>query len=336
MSSVVTALGGVLVALTLADAAVTALSMVTGTGPVTGRVARGVWRTLLAVHTRTPRGGRLPEWSGTFTLLGVFLTWTLLLWAGWWLVFVAHENAVVTSRTSVPADAGARLYYTGYTLFTLGTGDYVPGTGWAQVATIIASLSGLFLITLSITYLVQVVQAVVHKRAFAQQVHALGSDAAHVIATGWTGSGFSSMFNQHLVSLTEPLLRMGEQHVAFPVVHYFHSSDHRKAPAVAVAVLDDVLTLLDVGVVPEARPDPAATGPLRSALDQVLETLQDQFFPVADRARPAPPLSALRREGVPEVDEERYAARVREHVHRRRTVRGFLHSDGWRDDRAES
>ncbi|MDG9702850.1 potassium channel family protein [Streptomyces sp. DH37] len=334
MSPAAALAGCALVILALADAVVTSLSMVTGTGPVSGRVAKGVWRALLAVQARAPRGARLLEWSGTCTLLATFLTWTALLWAGWWLVFASHDAAVVTSRASVPADGWARVYFTGYTVFTLGTGDYVPGTTWAQVATTFAALSGLFLVTLSITYLVQVVQAVVHKRVLAEQIHALGKDASGIVAGGWTGNGFSSMFNQHLVSLTAPLLRLGEQHLAYPVVHFFHSSSRHKAPALAVAALDDTLLLLRSGAAPEARPDPAATGPLGSALDQVLDTLRGQFFSRAERERPAPPLSVLRRAGVPVVDEERYAVAVREHARRRRTVQGFLDSDGWRDDRA--
>ncbi|MFD1833322.1 potassium channel family protein [Streptomyces desertarenae] len=334
--SVLAALAGcALVAVALADAVITALSLVTGTGPVGGRVARGTWRTLLALHARVPRGTRLLEWSGTLTLLATFLTWTVLLWAGWWLVFASHDAAVVTSRASVPADGWARVYFTGYTVFTLGIGDYVPGTAWAQTATAVAGLSGLFLVTLAITYLVQVVQAVVHKRVLAEQIHALGRDAAGIVAGGWTGHGFSPMFEQHLTSLVAPLLRLGEQHLAYPVVHYFHSASRNKAPAPALAALDDALLLLRTGTDPGVRPDPAATGPLTSALDQVLDTLQGQFFTRAEHERPAPPLSVLRQAGIPTVDGEEYAAGVREHARRRRAVRGFLHSDGWRDATGE-
>ncbi|MEE1940301.1 potassium channel family protein [Streptomyces sp. TRM 70361] len=335
MNAPIALLGCLLLLLVLADASITALSMVRVTGPVTGWVTRGVWRLFLAAHTRKPGGGLL-QWSGTVTLLVTFLTWTLLLWAGWLLFFASHERAVVGSLTSAPADGWSRVYFTGYTVFTLGTGDYVPGTAWAQVATAVAALSGLFLVTLSLTYLVQVVQAVVHKRSVAVQVHALGPDAGRIVAGGWTGDGFSSMFNQHLVSLTEPLLRMGEQHLAFPVVHYFHSNVRGKAPACAVADLDDALLLLRAGTDPRARPDPAATGPLWAALGQVLDNLQGRFFSRAERERPAPALSALHEAGVPAVDEERYAAQVREQARRRRAVQGFLHSDGWRDGRPDS
>ncbi|MEU4686098.1 potassium channel family protein [Streptomyces xinghaiensis] len=330
-------LGGcALAALALADAVVTSLSMVTGTGPVSGRVAATVWRVVLAVHTRAPRGGRLLELTGTVTLVVTFLSWTVLLWTGWWLVFTAEDTAVVASRTAEPADAWTRVYYTGYTVFTLGTGDYVPGSPWAQGATTVATLSGLFLVTLSITYLVQVVEAVVHKRVLAEQIHALGRDAARIVAGGWTGTGFSSMFNQHLVSLTAPLLRMGEQHLAYPVVHYFHSASRAKAPSRAIAAFDDALLLLHAGAAPSARPDPSATGPLLAALDQVLDTLRGRFFSRAERELPAPPLSVLHREGIPTVGEDRYAELVREHAGRRRTIQGFLHSDGWRDDPAAS
>lgn len=44
---------------------------------------------------------------------------------------------------------------------TLGTGDYVPVGAWPQVAAMVAAYSGLFLVTLSITYLLNVVTAVV-------------------------------------------------------------------------------------------------------------------------------------------------------------------------------
>ncbi|MFP8961948.1 potassium channel family protein [Streptomyces nanhaiensis] len=334
MSVLAMVAGCVLVILALADAAITSLSMVTGTGPVSGRVTETVWRAFLAVQDRAGRGSAFLKWSGTCTLLATFATWVVLLWAGWWLVFSADPASVVDSVTAVPADGWARVYFTGYTVFTLGIGDYVPDTAWAQVATAVASLSGLFLITLSLTYLVQVVQAVVHKRVLAQQIHALGQDAAGIVAAGWTGDGFSSMFNQHLVSLTEPLLRLGEQHLAYPVVHYFHSASPRKAPARALAVLDDALLLLCAGAAPGARPDPAATGPLLSAMDQVLDTLQGQFFSRAGHERPAPPLSVLREAGVPRVEEDRYTAAVREHTERRRVLQGFLHSDGWREDRS--
>ncbi|MFP8959172.1 potassium channel family protein [Streptomyces nanhaiensis] len=332
MSLLVGVLGGALVVLVLADAVVTTLSMVTTTGPVSGRVARGVWRLFLAAGTRSSRGGIL-RWSGTCTLLATFLTWAVLLWAGWFLVFTAYESAVVASTTSTPAGGWDRVYFTGYTLFTLGIGDYIPDTAWAQVATVLASLSGLFLVTLSLTYLVQVIQAVVHKREVAEQIHALGQNARHFIAQGWTGSGFSSMFNQQLVSLTAPLLRLGEQHLAFPVVHYFHSVAPQKAPARAMATLGDALLLLDVGTASGSRPDPAAIGPLGRALDQVLENLRGQFFSPAkqEESRPVPPLSVLRQVGVPTVGEEEYADRVRQYDGRRRAVQGFLHSDGWRD-----
>ncbi|SFK85293.1 potassium channel family protein [Streptomyces pini] len=326
--------GCALVILALADAVVTALSMVTVTGPVSGRVARAVWRTSLALNARTGRGSAFLKWSGTCTLLATFTTWAVLLWTGWWLVFSADVASVVASRTAVPADGWDRVYFTGYTVFTLGIGDYVPDTAWAQVATAVASLSGLFLVMLSLTYLVQVVQAVVHKRVLAQQIHSLGRDAFGIIAAGWTGSGFSSMFNQQLVSLTEPLLRLGEQHLAYPVVHYFHSPRRSKAPARALAALDDALLLLRAGVAPGSRPDPAATEPLWSALDQVLDTLHGQFFTRAEQERPAPALSVLREAGVPVVDEEEYAARVREHTGRRRALQGFLRSDGWDGDGA--
>ncbi|MEE1926975.1 potassium channel family protein [Streptomyces sp. TRM 70351] len=321
--------GCLLVLVALVDAVVTTLSLVKGAGPLTGRLADAVWKTMVTAHRRRGGSGKVLQWSGTCTLLATFALWTTLLWAGWWCFFGADGAAVVSSTTAVPADAWSRAYFTGYTLFTLGIGDYVPGTAWAQGATVVATLSGLFVVTLAITYFLQVVQAVVHKREFAQQVHALGADGAEIVTGGWTDDGFTPMFNQHLVSLTAPLLRMGEQHMAFPVVHFFHSPAPRKAPACAVDALDDALLLLCAGVARSSRADPAATGPLRSALGEVLRTLRIRFFAAAERPQPVTPLRRLRDAGVPVAGEDAYAEAVREHARVRREVRGYLHSDGW-------
>ncbi|MFP8960412.1 hypothetical protein ACLIYP_07545 [Streptomyces nanhaiensis] len=100
---------------------------------------------------------------------------------------------------------------------------------------------------------------------------------------------------------------------------------------VALALADAVITSLSMvtGTGPTRRPPARCCPPWT----RVLDTLQGQFFSRAEQELPAPPLSVLRRAGVPAVGEERYTAGAREHARRRRSVRGFLHSDGWWDDR---
>lgn len=320
--------GAFLVAAALVDSVVTTLSLFAGASTLSGWLGRLLWRGMNSLHTRRRGSGRLLQWSGVTILTSTFCLWVAMLWAGWFCILSAEESAVTVSRTGRPADAASRLYFAGYTVFTFGNGDYAPRATWAELCSAVASLSGLFLVTLSITYFLQVVQAVVHKRHFAQHVHALGADGATLISRGWTGEQFTSMFNQHLVSLTAPLLHMGEQHLAYPAAHYFRSPTLTKSPAHAVAVLDDALLLLTAGVQPAHRPDPAAIGPLSEAVRQVLATLGPEFFPRPGPPRPAPDVAHLRRQGIPAVEGADYADAVRCQSRRRAAVHGYLHSDG--------
>ena len=105
-------------------------------------------------------------------LLAAVLMWTLLLWAGWALVFLASEGAVIGASSGAPADAWARVYFVGYTLVTLGLGAYPPAGPAAQLATTAASLSGLVVLTLAISYILPVLQAAVHRRATAAPLSA--------------------------------------------------------------------------------------------------------------------------------------------------------------------
>lgn len=102
------------------------------------------------------------------------------------------------AQTRAPADLGTRLYYAGFTVFTLGIGDYVPGNDFWRVTTAIGTLHGLVLVTLGITYLLNVVGAVVARRQTATRIAALGYTAAEIVDQGWTGSEFSSAFVEHL------------------------------------------------------------------------------------------------------------------------------------------
>lgn len=41
------------------------------------------------------------------------------------------------------------------------------------------------------------------------------------------------------------LSQLGESHLTYPVLHYFHSVDRTKAIALSLTTLDDALTLLE-------------------------------------------------------------------------------------------
>lgn len=62
-------------------------------------------------------------------------------------------------------------------LFSLGNGGYQPASGVWEIVMVVATLNGLLVLTLAITFLVPVVGAVAQRRQQAALIHALGHTA---------------------------------------------------------------------------------------------------------------------------------------------------------------
>ena len=319
-------LGLLLIGVTLLDALWTTIAP-RGAGPVTKRLARGLWSLGLSVHRRRSAHGLLTL-IGPSLLVVATLAWVAGLWAGWLLVFSAEPGTVVTSLSKEPASLVERVYYVGFVLFTLGTGDYVPEGGVWQVLSVLASLSGLSVITLAITYLLSVISAVAAKRQLAGSIHSLGGTPTDVVRQAWDGGGFSGL-EQQLSAIASALEIHTQRHFAYPVLHYFHSADRRTALGPAVAVLDDALLLLAEGVAPDVRPTPAVVAPTRSTVASFLSTLNESFIEEANESPPSPPLRLLKEAGVPVVGEGAFAEAVDQAAQRRRLLRGFVRDSGW-------
>jgi hypothetical protein len=324
--SLLALLGVVMLTLGLLDALATTLQVAAGPGLLTGRLLRLLWRPILVAQQRLG-ASRLLTVAGAALMVLTFAVWVLLLWGGWALVFASAEGAVVDAQTRTPADLATRVYYAGYTVFTLGIGDYVPGNDFWRVTTAIATLNGLVLVTLGITYLLNVVGAVVARRQAATRIAALGHTPAEIVDQGWTGSEFSSAFVQHLVGLADSISGLAEQHLAYPVLRYFHAAAPAASAPVRLATLDDAMLILTVGLVPNERPTSSTTQPVRRAITRLLDVVP----PITGLPQPPPlpDLTPLQRRGLPLVDEETFRVAVEAEEQRRVRLRQLVEEDGW-------
>jgi hypothetical protein len=320
--------GTVLVLGAFYDALTTTLLVGAGAGPVTRRVTGLLWRAALRSHGERRRSALLGA-GGSTVLLTAVLVWVLMLWLGWSLILLSGHPAVIDAKTGASADPSAVIYYAGFTLFTLGVGDYIAaGSPW-RILTAVAGFSGLFLITMAITYLISVISAVVNRRAVAAHVQALGSRADDIVRQGWTGHDFSAAFVQHLVALTALLSTVGEQHLVYPVLHYFRSEDPAASAPLAVARLDDALLLICCGMPPSARPPVSATEPLRAAVSRYVATVAATSAIRHDPPAPPPPdLAGLRSGGLPAVPVAVFREAVRAEEQHRRNLHRLVHGDG--------
>ena len=325
MNVVLLLLGLLLLALAVVDVLWTTLWVDGGAAPLTTGLATSLRRAILGLA-----GGRhrLLSLSGPAVLCATVGFWVALLWAGWSLIFSADTRALVRTSDQSPASWTGRIYFAAYTLFTMGNGDLTPQGGTWQLATAVASGSGILLITLIVTYVLSVVSAAVQKRTFASQVAALGTRSEQLVLTGWNGCNLSGL-GLPLNSLASQLTVLTEQHLAYPILHTYHAANRQKSSVAAIAVLDEALTLIRFGVAEDCRPNPAVLRSIREAVRSYLDSIESTVKTTADEAPPPPNLQRLRQANIPTVDDAMFAQALQELAERRTRLLALVRNDGW-------
>lgn len=326
MTALLASAGLVLLLAALVDVVWTTVAAGSGAGPLTSRLSRSLWLVALRLHSRTAAPTVLTA-AGVLIVLSVLVTWIASVLVGWLLIFASADGAVRAASSGAAGDLTDRIYFTGYTVFTLGLGDYVPGEGIWQLATVLATGSGLMLVTLSITYLVPVASAVVQRRQLSSQIAGLGRSGHEIVIRGWNGTDFGSL-GQNLSMLVPTLHMVRLQHLTYPVLHFFHSQSRLDAAAIRITSLAHAVELLRHGVSERVRPDEQTLGAVEAALDQFLDTLDGVH--ISDDAEPVPvaDLSAVEEAGVP-VDRATYQAAQAHSERRRLLLASYLRDDGW-------
>jgi hypothetical protein len=315
--------GIIVLALTAVDVIWTTLLLV-GEGPLsrmTGRFLSTIARRLDCLS----HAGR--TLLGPMVLMGVTLSWLLLLWAGWTLVFLGARSAVADTDTLDPGGFWDRVYTAGYMLITLGVGDFRPMNPLHQVLSVVAAISGFALVTLTMTFLLGLVGQVVNQRAAAQYILGLGGSAQEIVLRAWNGRSFSEL-SQHLPGVTTMLLQVSEQYYSRPLLHHFRGPTRHRSLPVSLVHLDDALTILSHGVSESARLNDAILKPLRSAIDRCLEVVERNLPLESVAPPPAPGLEALRQQGVPLVSDDVFEAALRTQHERRQRLQAYVRWDG--------
>ena len=328
MDWLIFALGVLLVLAATVDLIWTTLWVNGGGGPVTSGVEKVSWPLLKAVSGN--RHGLLGA-AGPIILLLSVGTWVLMLWGGWFLIFDSDPSAVISGSTKLPADEISRLYFVGYTLFTLGNGGFQPaGPGW-EIATALTAGSGLFAITLAITYLLSVISAAVSARALASQVSTLGETAADTLRTAWNGQDYADL-RYPLQTLTQQLAQFGEQHLAYPILQYFHSREAAKSPVLALVRLEQIVAAAEHGVPKDKRPPQLLLNSARSTIDDIVQILPKHFTNKSAGELAPPDLRPLEEELLPVLPQATLASSLEHRSQIRRKLSSLIQAHSWRHE----
>ncbi|MBB5378224.1 hypothetical protein HNQ07_003725 [Deinococcus metalli] len=293
-----------------------------------GRLSRAVHRPLYALVQVTARISgrrRVLSWTTPVLIIGTLTAWTLLVWIGWTLVFWSQPGALLGADSGLPATLSATFYFVGYTLSTLGLGEIVaPDPVW-RIVTDVAAISGFFLLTFAITFVVPIAQARSDRRELALHLHRAGPGAQALILRAHTDH------DRGLLSLTTDLHfilnRIDAAHMNSPHLHRFHDHDRQDSLDISLPALGEALLILEGGLRTGA---PQGLRRALASVDSLTRTFERIHHRPLPPVPPPPDLHPLRSAGLNVAPPEDFHAYLHTHEALRRRLHAMAQAGQWR------
>lgn len=260
MSWLTQLIGVGLVLLAIIDIFMTVLYPRSGKGWLSVPLSQAIWMLFRRLANLPPwkgtsNGDRILTFCGPVLLVTIVMMWIGLLLYGFAFIFwAALGQEIQNSEGATPRTLTTALYYSGYSLTTVGFGDLVPTTDSYRLLTILESALGFSVFTLTITYLVAVYGALRQRNIFALGLYhgtAHLENAAELLARlGICGSFNNS--RQDIAQMSSNGLMLLESHHAYPVLPYFRFKEAYYALARIALIMMDTATLLKSALNQEA------------------------------------------------------------------------------------
>lgn len=274
--------GTLLMAVVLADVFLTVLYARAGTGIISDRLARVVWLTLRKVASAR-RNARVLSFCGPFIVVGLLLTWSFLLALG--AALIVHPllgTTVTNSNGGTPTDFVTALYVAGSSLSIVGGSNFGPQSAGAKLLFLLNSVIGTSVISLTITYLMQIYGALRSRNSLCLKIHALSGetgDAAELLAHLFANNQLSAGYN-NLSTLAAEATEAKEAHHFYRILFYFRFPEPYYAVSRSSLVALDAVALIRSALAGEADwlKQSGAVTQLSSSTLLLLSTLNDVFL----------------------------------------------------------
>lgn len=135
-----------------------------------GSLSRVVLGTMWRLSRRFGGSSRLVGLAGPIAMLTVIGVWGVLAVIGWALIYLPHIPdgfafvSVPAGHDNALVDA---LYISLVTISTLGLGDVVPASNWLRIANPLEALFGFALLTVAVSWVLQIYPALTRRRVLA-------------------------------------------------------------------------------------------------------------------------------------------------------------------------
>jgi hypothetical protein len=274
--------GTLLMALVLADVFLTVLYARAGTGIISDRLARLVWLALRRVAS-TSGNSRLLSFCGPVIVVALLLTWSILLALGAALIIHPQLGTSITnSNQGTPTDFVTAIYVAGSSLSIVGASSFAPQSAGAKLLFLLNSLIGTSVISLTITYLMQIYGALRSRNSLCLKIHALSGgtgDAAELLAHLFANNQLSAGYN-NLSELAAEVTDAKEAHHFYPILFYFRFPEPYYSVSRSWLVALDAVSLIQSALPKEADwlKQSGAVTQLSMAAPLLLSTLNDVFL----------------------------------------------------------
>lgn len=237
-----------LVILALIDIYLTVLYPRLGSSLLSFPLIKGMWQIFRWMASTIPfKKKQLLSHTGPILLVATIVVWVLLLFCGFGLlVWPELGSAIQADRGQTPTDFATALYYSGYSLTTLGTGDILPKTGNLRLLMLLQAALGFSSFTLTITYVLSVYSALIRRNSFALSLHHRTdgtADAAELLA-GLGASGELSGVQHDISNMARDLMNLLESQHSYPVLLYFRFQQTYYALPRMILLAIDTVTLI--------------------------------------------------------------------------------------------
>lgn len=217
--------GFLLLGIVLLDVFLTVLYARLGTGVLAPFISRMVWRLFRLASRPLGRWRRVAMSFCGPVIVGVLvLTWALGLTLGTALVIHPVLGTAVSANSGpTPTDFLTAMYVGGNSVSIVGGSNFSPQTGAFRLFFLFNSLVGVSVVSLTLTYLMQIYSALQRRNALGLRIYLFSAqreDAAELIARLGPQGQFQGGYS-NLSQLSGAVGEMKEIHHFYPVLFYF-------------------------------------------------------------------------------------------------------------------
>jgi hypothetical protein len=261
-------------------------------GTLSRWIMHGVWR-VLRVFGRRRRGAILM--AGPTILVSVMLVWSILLLAGWTLIYWSRLPSGFNPSPSLPISATrgflTALYVSLASMTTLSASDLTPKTSGLRMVLALESFVGPVIFTAWITWVLSIYPVLADRRAFTREVDIIRRIAAE--PKELLAQLPRETAAELLRSLTEQVLRISAHIEQSRVTYYFQNEAHEIALAWVIPFLYDIAQTAEGG---HESPAVRYNGHLlRAGIEQLLHDLGAQYLDL-EKGAPRQVIVALARD----------------------------------------